>query len=234
MEVFKQILYSFVYETTVIWSYTWYAFPFQICSAAMYMAFLTSIIWKGRIQKALDACIVIAMMGGTTALFYPADAFHTTYIFICNQTMIHHGIMLVMGVVLMVTRLELTHKTFFLYGLPLYYLLVIIALVMDLCFYYFYSRTTLFNMFYISPFWDGPFPVIGPLRITAYPVYFLIFLVMSSIYGYLLFFVGIITKYILNKIGTYVKNRKENELKERCLCRCLFFIVILFSIDKRR
>jgi hypothetical protein len=219
LEAIKQILLSFKCDddNNVSWVYDWYSFPFQLCSTTMYMSFLSNILWKGRIQRALDAAVVIVMMGATTVLFYPSSVLATIYIFICHQTMIHHGLMIVIGVVLMETRLELNHKTFFLYGLPVYYVLVIIALVMDICFYYFYGDDQHFNMFFISPFYTTSYPVIDPLRIKAYPVFLLIYIVMSTIYGYLIFFAGFVTKHIFNKIRVYLKNRKKSELKEECL-----------------
>jgi hypothetical protein len=231
MEVIKQNLCSFNYnEVTgvVTWIYKYGCFPFQLCSTTMYMSLLTSLIWKGRIQKMLDATIVISMIGATTDLFYPSLAFVNS-IFLCNQSMIYHGLMMAIGVVLMITRLELNHKTFFLYGVPLYLVLVMIALIMDICFYYFYSRIITFNMFFISPFWDGVFPVIGPLRIKAYPVYLLIYIVMSTFYGYLLFFVGMITKYIFNKIHTCLKKKrkKQDDLKKQCLYKYLLYVFSL-------
>jgi hypothetical protein len=185
----------------------------------MYLGFLTSVIPKGRIQKALDATLVIVMMGGTSTLFYPAGVFHTSYVFICNQTMIHHGLMIVIGVVIMVSRLELTHKTFFLYGVPTYTILVFIALLLDIGFYYLISKTEDFNMFYISPFHDGLLPVITSLRAKAYPAMLILYLLISLLYGYLLFLSGIITQYIFNKVRRYirVKEERKEDIKKFCL-----------------
>jgi hypothetical protein len=194
METVKQILYSFNYDDItekVTWKYTWYAFPFQMSSTTMYLGLLTSVVKKGKVQKALDMSLVIVMMGGVTAIFYPASVFVTSFVFIANQAMIHHGLMVVIGVVLMVSRVELTHKVFFLMGLLVYLGLTVIALIMDICFYYWYGKNNPddeFNMFYISPFYDGLLPFIPPLRTSAYWAYLLIYIVVSSFYGMFYFF----------------------------------------------
>jgi hypothetical protein len=193
----------------------------------MYLGFLTSVIPKGRFQKALDATLVIMMMGGTTTLFYPAGAFHTSYVFICNQTMIHHGLMIVIGVVIMVSRLELTHKTFFLFGVPTYIVLVFIALLLDIGFYYLISKSEEFNMFYISPFQDGILPLITSLRTKAYPAMLVLYIILSTLYGYLLFLSGIITQYIFNKIRKYrkvsIEESASSKEKELCLTFLFFY-----------
>jgi hypothetical protein len=234
MEIIKQILYSYECDDAtgvVTWRYLWYAFPFQVCSTTMYIGVLTNIIPKGRLQQALDCSLVIVMMGGVTAWIYPAAAFHTSYVFICNQTMIHHGVMIVVGVVLMVTRLDLTHKIFFLYGLPVYLFTVVIAIVMDLCFYHFYSKTEEFDMFYISPYWPTQLPAIEALRTKLYGIFLTIYILVSSLYGYLLFLGGFIFMLVFKKIRKYYYSRKnKDDLKESCLLDDFYFILCYFIV----
>jgi hypothetical protein len=135
------------------------------------------------------------------------------------------------GVVLMITRVELSHKIFFFYGVPVYMILIGIALILNVCFYYLHSTTEDFNMFYISPFQDGILPVITALRKKAYAAFLILYIVISSFYGYLLFFAGLATKYVYNKIRVFIQKRKEKkeEFKEECIYFFFNDLFIYFS-----
>ena len=51
-ELYKQLLFSYS-PSTHTWSYSWYAFPFQLCSTPMYVALIAGLIKKGKVQQSL-------------------------------------------------------------------------------------------------------------------------------------------------------------------------------------
>ena len=55
LEVYKQINYSFSYESGITFDYQWYAFPFQFCSTPMYIGLLAGLIKKGKVHESLCA-----------------------------------------------------------------------------------------------------------------------------------------------------------------------------------
>ena len=99
LEIMKQFIFAFSYsDGKVSWNYAWYMFPFQLCSSQLYILPFAIFLPDGKVK---DACISYLMtfsfFGGFVVMLYPGDVF-TYWIGINIQTMIHHGLQVIIGI----------------------------------------------------------------------------------------------------------------------------------------
>ncbi len=165
LEIYKQLVYSFRNHS---WDYQWYAFPFQLCSSQMYILPLVIFLKDGKLR---DTCISFiasfSLLGGLAVYIYPTDVF-TSLIGINVQTMIHHGLQIVIGVYFMVYfRKKLSFK-FFLKGIVVFLILTLIAVALNLIIPNFINET--FNMFYISPYFECTTIVLELFQTSVIPL----------------------------------------------------------------
>lgn len=160
LEIYKQINYSFSYESGVSFDYQWYAFPWQFCSTPMYVGLLAGLVRKSKIHDAACAFLATyAIFAGLAVMVYPGDVFTGT-VGINIQTMICHGSMLPIGAYLYATgHVKLEHKTI-LKALPVFAVALLAAVVMnEIAYQSGLLQTESFNMFYVSPHCDPHLPV---------------------------------------------------------------------------
>jgi hypothetical protein len=160
-EIYKQLVFSYsIVEGSVIWNYQWYIFPFQFCSTPMYAGLIAVHAKKESIrQKALAFLATYSVFAGLAVMLYPNDVF-VSEIGINIQTMVHHGSMLVIGVYLLYSRvvpikLETIKKASIIFGIFLF-----IALILNIIVYK-ANIKEVFNMFYISPYYQCTLPVLN-------------------------------------------------------------------------
>ena len=200
LEFYKQINYSFHYDSTaIIFDYQWYAFPFQFCSTPMYISLLAAVIPHQKIHRSLCAYLVTySFFAGLCVMAYPGDVF-TTAIGINIQTMVCHGSMMVLGVyLLMCGYVPAARRTIF-RALPVFLMLVACAVVMNEIAY----RTGLleretFNMFFVSPYCAPSLPVYSLVQnVVPFPGSLAIYVLMFTLAGYL---VMKVTSFIHQKV----------------------------------
>ncbi len=149
LEGYKQLdaSYNFSEDT---WTYNWGAFPFQFCSTPMYIMVLAAVWKKGKVQNALYAFLATyGTFAGVLVLAYPGSVF-CSYLFINLQTMIHHCLMIVIGVLLFACgSVKIEHKAV-LYGAPVFTVLLLLAYLMNTLYASYGDLSYNFNMFYIA------------------------------------------------------------------------------------
>lgn len=151
-EIYKQINFSFNYnETSTWWSYQWYIFPFQFCSTPMYIALIAALTKNKKLEYACYSFLAtFGLVGGISVMIYPNTVFIDT-IGINIQTMIHHGLQVIMGMYLLLSkRVSFSFKTL-IKALYVFIILVGIALILNILTYYINIDGGL-TLFYISPF----------------------------------------------------------------------------------
>ena len=178
LEIYKQINFTFG-DGSEAPAYLWYAFPWQFCSTPMYIGLLAGVIRKGRVHDALCAYLAtFALFAGLAVMLYPNNVYMEV-IGINIQTMICHGNMVVMAVLLFASghvRIEL--RTL-LRAVPVFVVTLTVAMVLNEVAY----RTGLlenhnFNMFYVSPYLEGTLPIYSELQTKLpYPVGLAIYVV---------------------------------------------------------
>ena len=147
---------------------------------------------------------VFSFFGGVAVFFYPNDVFVET-IGINIQTMIHHGLQIVLGVFCVVyNRKKLEKIGYFLSSIPVFSFLVSIAVVMNVIGYHLLPNDT-FNMFYISPYYPCTLPILELLYprvpfIAFILIYIVGFVAIAAfIYNLERFAVGLATREPLDK-----------------------------------
>lgn len=155
LEVFKQLYVSYnVADDT--WSYPWSDFPFQFCSTPMYIMLLASFCRKGKLYDACTAFLsTYGLFAGVLVVLYPETVFCTD-LAINIHTMIYHGLMIVIGVFLYATGTVKTQFSILLKALPIFLVLLSLAIIMNSIYAKYGDLTQNFNMFYISTVADTP------------------------------------------------------------------------------
>ena len=186
LEIYKQLNYSYNHVNDT-WSYQWYAFPFQFCATPMYVLTLAAFLKNGKVKDSL--CSYLATYGffaGCAVMFYPGDVFIRT-IGINIQTMIHHGGMVVIGVLMYVSgRAKFSHKTI-LKALPTFCAFVTLAMIMNVLYGLYGDPNQTFNMFFISPYYPCTLPVLSIFYgKVPYIVFLLLYIVGFTVAGYVM------------------------------------------------
>lgn len=199
-ELYKQLIFSYDFaNNAAVWDFQWYAFPFQFCSTPMYVALVASLIKKGKVQESMYAFLAtFALFGGLIVMFVPGDVF-IEYIGINIQTMVHHGLMVVIGVVLLTSKsVKLEHKSI-LKAACVFGALVATALLAN-CVYVWCGGTETFNMFFISPYFPSTLPVFNIIyEKVPYVVYLLLYIVAFMLIAYVVLLVAMLIKKLADK-----------------------------------
>lgn len=133
---------------------------FQFCSLPLY--FLPVVIFKkdGKIRDIFAIFLgTYGLIAGLCVYFFPSTVF-SELLFINYQTMIHHGIQLLTGFVLLVryfdkVNLKIIGKTFL-----LFFLTVMGARLINELFHSYFPTDETVDFFYISPYTEREFPLI--------------------------------------------------------------------------
>lgn len=210
LEIYKQLIFSFEYESGLaVWDYQWYAFPYQLCSTPLYVLPFIAFSKHSKFRDALTSYMsVFSLFGGLAVFFYPNDVFVQT-IGINIQSMVHHGLQIVLAVYCVVyNRNKIKNFKYHLWSIPVFALLVSAAIIMNIVGYHLISDET-FNMFYISPYFDCTLPVLG----SIYPkVPFIAFILI-----YIIGFVIVATiLYYIEKLIVCLATKEKVAKKVKC------------------
>lgn len=205
-EIYKQLVFSFEYENGVAkWDYQWYAFPYQLCSTPLYVLPFIAFAKRdgGNLQ---DACMsymsTFSLFGGLVVFLYPNDVF-IPIIGINIQTMIHHGLQLVLGIFFLVHNRKKLNIKYFLKGVIVFLITFTVALIFNLVFHTFVNET--FNMFYISPYFPCTLPL---LEIVYANVPYVVFLLIYFIGFILAAFVVFLAQWGIVHLVYKIKEKK--------------------------
>ena len=187
LEIYKQFNYTFSYDGTKISAdYQWYAFPFQFCSTPMYVCLLAGLIKQDKIHNALCAYLAtFSTFAGLCVMFYPGDVFIST-IGINIQTMIHHGVMVSLGIFLLGSGYVKSETKTLLSGAAVFAICVGLAMIMNEIAHGVGLEET-FNMFFISPHEEPSLPVYSIVQQhVAYPLCTIIYIVAFTLAAYVI------------------------------------------------
>ncbi len=204
LEIYKQIIYTLEYDGGVIVSdYQWYAFPYQLCSTPMYVLPFVAFLKDGRLRDAAIAyTVAFSIFGGLCVYAYPGDVFIAT-IGINIQTMIHHGMQIVIGVYLASCYRHRLNFKYFLGGGAVFLVLLAIALASNIGVYHALravGNDETFNMFYIGPYFDCTLPVLSSIYPKVpYIVFLLLYAVGFTVAAFVIFCVTKLTVNLLHR-----------------------------------
>jgi len=189
-EIIKQILFT---EANG-WEYPIYVFPFQLCSVPTYVSLIAPLIKNEKIRKACYTFLAVCDIGGgvATVIFAESSVFGVS-IFANIHTMLWHGSMIVQGVYL-ITATKFGNKSLkeIIQGYGVFLFLLVIAETMNIVYYYNIYPTLggTFNMFFVSPFFPGPF-IIGTIWTNYGWIAALIAYLVATFGGTLLLYYGL-------------------------------------------
>lgn len=148
-EVLKQLHNAYDVDTNT-WEYDWYYFPFQFCSVPMYVLVVIGCLKDCKFKAVLcDFLATFGLFGGALVMLYPGDVF-TGSILINIHTMVHHGLMVVMGALMYFSgNSKAKHKTI-LNGVIVFAVIVTIAFISNIIAGALHLED--FNLFYIGPY----------------------------------------------------------------------------------
>lgn len=199
LEIYKQVFFSsFKYDegdpSKSIFEYDWYTFPFQFCATPMFVFPLLALLpRKGKVtnfiyDSLLGFTMTFILFGGLVTMIYPAQVF-TRMIGINFQTMIHHGLMVVLGIYTFVYYRQKADYKFILKSLATFLSFIIVSLILN-CTLGLYVKGIgeTFNMFFISPFFPCTLPILdGIYEIAPYPIFLLIYIGGFTLVGTIIF-----------------------------------------------
>ena len=216
-EIYKQLIGSFTYDAEnnkIVFDYVWRTFPFQLCSTPLYILPFIVFLPKGRVRDAMMAFMAFfSLFGGLGVFAYPGNVFVET-IGINIQTMVHHGLQVVLGIYIAVYTRKKLGMMYYLKGAIVFAVLLLIALVLNTIGYYglvaagadMELSKNRFNMFYVGPFHKcQELPILADIHPIVGPVWFiLIYLVGFLGIGMLIFgiIIGIVSLvHLIKKAG---------------------------------
>lgn len=195
LETYKQILALLSLDgDALVISYGWMNFPFQLCSAPLYVLPLIAFLPSGKVREAFVAFFgSFVLLGGIAVCIYPGNVFVET-LGINLHTMIWHGSQVALGIYFNLRRLyadkSFDLKKYFKSALPIFFSFVAVALALNVITYYILTAnglTDVFNMFFISPYFECIFPILKTIQAyTPYPVFLLSYIAILSVFSYTL------------------------------------------------
>ena len=167
LEMYKQINFSFsIQGEDAVWDYSWYAFPFQFCSTPIYV--MPFVIF-GKNSKVRDAVLAFlatfSLFAGLTVYIYPEQVFIST-LGIDIQTMVHHGLQVVLGIYITVRNKHRLNWQFFSKGIFVLGALILSAIVLNETVHYAFVQFGIdetFNMFFLSRHYECTLPLLGSI-----------------------------------------------------------------------
>ena len=197
LELYKQFVYLFDLTDEVFsLNYSWNGFPFQLCSAPLYVLPLIAFLPSGKIREAFVAFYgTFVLLGGIAVCVYPGNVFVET-LGINLHTMVWHGSQVFLGVYFNLRRFsaekKVNLKQYFLSAFSVFLCFVAIAMLMNEGMHNYFVANSVdeyFNMFFISPYYECLFPVLKLLQAhTPYLLFLLSYIVILSVFSYILIY----------------------------------------------
>lgn len=231
LEVYKQLAFSFeLVNGSPVWDYQWYAFPFQLCSVQLFLLPFVFCLKDGKVRTSVMAFLsLFSFFGGLVVFIYPNDVFIST-IGINIQTMVHHGLQIVLGIFFIVyNRKKLSFK-YYLSGLIVFAACLAVAMALNFIIPNFTDET--FNMFYISPKFDCTLPVLDKIYPNVhYAVFLSLYILGFAFIGLVLFFVFYVFANLLNKERLAKANKTKLILSTLFVLIEIAVLILILFVD---
>lgn len=231
LEVYKQLVFSFsLTDNKAVWDFQWYAFPFQLCSVQLYLLPFVVFLKDGKIRNAIMAFLsLFSFFGGLVVFIYPNDVF-VPMIGINIQTMVHHGLQVLLGIFFIVYNRKKLGIKYYLSSLIVFAVCLCVAMALNFIVPNFTEET--FNMFYISPKFDCTLPVLSVIYPKVpYVVFLLLYIVGYSFIGLVFFLIFYAFAKLLNKERLSKSNKPKLILSTIFVAIEIAFGVLILFVD---
>lgn len=154
LEIYKELSYSY---TDGVWKYQIDTLPFQFCSLPIYFSLIAANLKSCKIRDTLYTFLATySLIGGVLVMLCPGAILVET-LGVTIHSLIHHSLMISMGVYLLATDCIKVKKQLMIRTFKLFLLMVSIAFSLNLLAYN--HADPLFNMFFISPYYSTDLPI---------------------------------------------------------------------------
>ena len=188
LEIFKQLVKAYHYDSPSYWEYSVRDFPFSICSMVYFFIPIILFVNKEKHPKIVDMAVgymcLICLPAGAAVCVY-TDMVMSNLIYINVQSLIHHGAQVMLGVYIYVwNRKSVTIKTVY-RSLIAFVITAVIAIIINISFH-----PNFINMFFINPMRITNLPIGSFIQEKAgYPVYLISFLAFMALITFLTYFI---------------------------------------------
>lgn len=146
-ELYKQLLYNLVLETGA--GYTWWIFPFHLCSVPMYLCLIVPFLKKGKVSQAMyDFMMTFNLLGGGIAFFEPSGLLHGRWT-LTFHALIWHMMLVFVGLYIAFSKRGGIEKTNYKYSAITFVVLCAVAFSIN-CIFREASGGSI-NMFFVGP-----------------------------------------------------------------------------------
>ena len=162
LEILNQFVSSYYIaeDGTVVWSYMWRRFPFQLCTLAIYILPFVALLKDGKLRDVLSTFyFTYLLFGGLLVVLVPVNSFDIT-VFHNVYGMAYHGLQVISAVYIAIYNRKRISFINFLYALIMFVCSVIIATIMNVIAHA-VDPAEEFNMFFISPYIRRPIPILN-------------------------------------------------------------------------
>ena len=176
LELCKQLILAMTVEDGMVeWEYSWFSFPYQFCSTPIYVIPFVIFSPDGRIRNACLAFLSsYSLFAGLGVMLYPGTVF-VAHAVIDLQTMVHHGLQVMLGIYLAVHERQRLGRRYFFGAAVVFAITVFVALLLNDVMYHVLTSSGIdqsFNMFFISPHYTCHLPIVVRIReYLSYPVF---------------------------------------------------------------
>ena len=207
LEICKQLESSFDLDQFgyPVWSYLWHSFPFQFCSTPYYCLPFMIFLPEGFVRRAFTAFFAgFSFFAGLVVMIYPGDVFCATLV-INIQTMILHGSMVALGILMVAHSRKQMKLRYFAGSLAIFYVFAIIAIILNETLYQFVlidMPSAAVNLFFISRYYPCTLPILSDVyKAVPYGWYLVIYFVGFTFASALIYFIEKGILLLIEKIG---------------------------------
>ena len=204
LELLKQISWSFNYDhitNIVSWDYTWYAFPFQLCTTPIYVSLICLFLKNNKLRKYLFSYLsFITILGSIATIIMPDSCFVSDILVNIHTMWLHLGSFVVSIYLVMMGEVKLKKENLinaniiFLIFLGLANFLNIFIYKLNIL------KGETFNMFYVSPYFKSTLPIFDIVYENVPYLLFLIFYISVIISGsIIIYYLFKLIKYLVKK-----------------------------------
>lgn len=145
-EIYKQLFYYYIMPP--VGQYTWWIFPFQLCSIPMYICVALLFIKNEKVKSFLyEFLFTINMFGGLVSFCEPSGLNHS-YLALTLHAYIWHMLLIFLGLYLYFSKRACTNAKGYLKGIAVFGVFCGVAQILNVAL----RSKPGFNMFYISPY----------------------------------------------------------------------------------
>lgn len=155
-EIYKQLFYYYIMEP--VGEYTWWIFPFQLCSVPMYLCIIILFIKNEKVKSYFyNFLFTVNMFGGLVSFCEPSGLNHP-YLALTLHAYIWHMMLIFTGLYLYFSKRACTNPKGYLKGISIFAGFCVIAQAFNV-----FLRKPGLNMFYISPYVQSPLAVFSTI-----------------------------------------------------------------------